>query len=97
MFVALTSIAKKIKFARHIPRKPRAINKKSDDEAAQRRDAYIQRNQSWAAYLIADIYAWHRDVDAAFTWLERAYQQHDAGMSELVADPLLVGLHDDPR
>jgi adenylate cyclase len=67
------------------------------DEAAQRLDAYILSNQSWAAYLIASVYAWQGDVDAAFVWLERAYQQHDAVIAELVGDPLLVGLHNDPR
>jgi tetratricopeptide (TPR) repeat protein len=67
------------------------------DEAAQHLDAYIHQKQSWAAYLIAQVYAWHGDVDAAFAWLERAYQQRDAAVAELAGDPLLAGLHDDPR
>jgi len=68
-----------------------------DDEAVQRLDIYIRDNQSWAAYLVAEIYAWRGEVDQSFTWLERAWQQRDAQMSEMLKDPLLVRLHDDPR
>ena len=68
-----------------------------DDEAVQRLDAYIRENQSWAAYLIAEIYAWRGEVDQSFTWLERGYKQRDPGMSEMLKDPLLARLHDDPR
>jgi tetratricopeptide (TPR) repeat protein len=68
-----------------------------DDEAVQRLDAYTRENQSWAAFGIAEIYAWRGEVDTAFTWLERAYQQRDPGMSELLGDPLLARVRDDPR
>ena len=68
-----------------------------DEEAVQRLDIYIHDNQSWAAYLIAEIYAWRGEVDKSFTWLDRAYNQRDAGMSEILKDPLLARLHDDPR
>ncbi|HEY5776822.1 MAG TPA: tetratricopeptide repeat protein [Xanthomonadales bacterium] len=66
-------------------------------EAQQKLDIFIQENQSWAAYPIATIYAWHGDSEAAFTWLERAYQQHDSLMSTIAFDPLLTSLHGDPR
>jgi hypothetical protein len=68
-----------------------------EDEAKQRLDAYIQQNQSWAAYLIAEIYASRGDMDAVFTWLERAYQQRDAQLAEVLKDPLFASLHSDPR
>ena len=68
-----------------------------DDEAVQRLDIYIRDNQSWAAYLIAEIYAWRGEVDPSFTWLERAWQQRDAQLAEMLKDPLLARLHDDPR
>jgi adenylate cyclase len=54
----------------------------------------------WAngmAYNIAVIYASRNDSDRAFYWLERAYQQHDGGLSWLKIDPLLRNVRHDPR
>ena len=68
-----------------------------EEEAQQRLDIFIQENQSWAAYPIATIYAWHGDSETAFSWLERAYQQRDSLMATIVFDPLLSSLHGDPR
>lgn len=67
------------------------------EEAQLRLDNFVQQNQSWAAYPIAGIFAWHGDSETAFTWLERAYQQRDSSMSGIISDPLLTSLHDDPR
>ena len=50
-----------------------------------------------AAYQIAELYAMRDDADRAFEWLERAYRQHDAGLTSMQVDRLLRGLHDDPR
>jgi len=66
-------------------------------EARQRLDAYIEEHQSWAAFSIAQMYAFHGDSDAAFEWLDRAFDQRDSSMSLVKADSLLVSLHDDPR
>ena len=66
-------------------------------EALQRLDTFIEQNQSWAAYPIARIYAMRGDVDTAFTWLDKAYQQQDAFMVDILNDQLLINLHDDPR
>ena len=67
------------------------------EEAQKRLDAFIRENESWAAYPIAGMFAWHGDSDAAFKWLERAYQQRDGLMSTILLDPLLTHLNDDPR
>jgi len=72
-----------------------ALNK--DAEALQRLDAFIEKNQSRAAYPIAQIYAMRGQTDAAFLWLERAYVQHDGYLADMLNDQLLVSLHDDPR
>ena len=37
------------------------------------------------------------DKEAALTWLERAYAEHDNSMTALKVDPLLDPLRDDPR
>jgi hypothetical protein len=50
-----------------------------------------------AAYQIALVYAARGEKDAAFQWLERAFQQHDAGMLWMKFDPLLRTLAGDPR
>lgn len=48
-------------------------------------------------YQAADVYAWRGENDRAFDWLERAYTLHDASFMYLEFDPLLRGLHADPR
>lgn len=50
-----------------------------------------------AAYQIALAYALRGDADNAFGWLERAYDQRDPGMTNLVCDRFLATLRDDPR
>jgi TolB-like protein len=55
-----------------------------------------ERAYTWA-FQIAAVYAWRGENDRAFDWLDRAYRQHDAGMTRLTLDPLLRGLRGDPR
>jgi len=50
-----------------------------------------------AAYQIAEAHAYRDDANQAFEWLERAYRQRDAGLAKMKMDPLLRGLHADPR
>ncbi|HET7063542.1 MAG TPA: tetratricopeptide repeat protein [Rudaea sp.] len=49
------------------------------------------------AYQVAEVYAWRGEPDKAFEWLERAYKQHDAGLSVIKVDPLLKSLWTDAR
>jgi hypothetical protein len=49
------------------------------------------------AYQIATVHAWSGDHDQAFVWLERAIKQHEGALVGLTHDPLLHGLHADPR
>ena len=50
-----------------------------------------------AAYQIAQLYAFRGDRDKVFEWLERAYVQRDGGLPEMLLDPYLRTLSDDPR
>jgi hypothetical protein len=50
-----------------------------------------------AAYQIAEVYAFRGEIDNAFEWLERSYDNRDGGTTLMMLDPLLVKLHDDPR
>jgi TolB-like protein/tetratricopeptide (TPR) repeat protein len=49
------------------------------------------------AYQIAYIYAARKNLERTFYWLERAYKQHDGGLSDLKIDPYFRGLKNDPR
>ncbi len=46
---------------------------------------------------IPPIYAYRGQPDAAFEWLEKSAAGHDSLISNVVADPQLDSLHDDPR
>lgn len=48
-------------------------------------------------YEIACIYVSRGDFDQAFTWLERAYDEHDQSLTTLKVDPSLKPLVGDPR
>jgi hypothetical protein len=46
---------------------------------------------------IADAYAYRGELDQAFTWLDRAYSQKDAGLYLIKVDPFFKNPKDDPR
>jgi TolB-like protein/Flp pilus assembly protein TadD len=48
-------------------------------------------------YQIAEVYAWRGEIDSAFEWLQHAFDTHDPGTLGTMTDPLLRGLHSDPR
>jgi TolB-like protein/DNA-binding winged helix-turn-helix (wHTH) protein len=60
-------------------------------------DALIAHHADVDAYQIAQVYAWCGENDAAFSWLHRAYRQHDGGLGHLKYDPLLEHVRADPR
>jgi TolB-like protein/Tfp pilus assembly protein PilF len=57
----------------------------------------IEGYQEVAAFQIAEVYAQRGETDRAFEWLERAYAQRDAGLSQIMGNPWLKRLQDDPR
>jgi adenylate cyclase len=57
----------------------------------------IKNEAELAAYQIAEANAYRGDKDKAFEWLERARRQRDPGLGDLLRDPLLENLRDDPR
>jgi TolB-like protein/Flp pilus assembly protein TadD len=70
---------------------------KETAESQQDFDTLSLKYAKSAAYQIAEACAWRGEKDKAFEWLERAYQQRDAGLGRLKVDPLLVSLRGDPR
>lgn len=73
----------------------RALGNSRDSNDALTR--LINDHQKSMAYQIAEIYADRGDADKAFQWLDRAYQQHDAGMRSVKIDPWLRGVRNDSR
>ena len=49
------------------------------------------------AYQIAEVYALRKDPDNMFEWLDRAWDNRDAGIGVLLYDPLILHYRDDPR
>jgi len=64
------------------------------DEAMQ---AQIEYWADTGAYWVAMTYAYRGNPDLAFEWLERAFEQRDATLVEIVGEPLLRNIVDDPR
>ena len=54
-------------------------------------------HSAYSAYGIAQVYAFRKQSDEAFQWLDRAYAYYDDGLIETKVDPLLKNLHNDPR
>ena len=50
-----------------------------------------------SAYQIAAIRSTRGERDAAFAWLERAFQEHDAGVAQAKSERTFRPLHGDPR
>jgi tetratricopeptide (TPR) repeat protein len=46
---------------------------------------------------IAEVHGFRGEVDAAFEWLQRAFEHEDPGLSEIKSSPLLRSLHGDLR
>jgi serine/threonine-protein kinase len=57
----------------------------------------VTTGRNGLAYQIAQVYAVRGETDNAFEWLQISFDNHDGGTLGLAVDPLLRGLHDDPR
>jgi hypothetical protein len=60
-------------------------------------DDLVRDSAQFAAYQIAMIHAWRGEKDQAFQWLDRAYDQHDGGLSDIKTDPFIAALRADAR
>ncbi len=68
--------------------------KKEADETLK--DFTDRYKNDWC-YLIAELHAFRNEKDAAFIWLEKAYNKKDSWLYWLKGDPLLKNLEDDTR
>lgn len=67
------------------------------DEADPLVAQMIEEESHRAAYQVMEILAFRGEVDEAFDWFERAREQKDGGMRELLGNYFLNNLHQDPR
>jgi TolB-like protein/class 3 adenylate cyclase/Tfp pilus assembly protein PilF len=72
-----------------------ASGRDADSRAAL--EALIEKEADGSAYQIAQGYGGREETDPCFQWLERAFRQRDPGMAAVKFDPLLRGVHEDPR
>ena len=57
----------------------------------------IDEDAEDAGSQIAQIYAFRKEPEKMFEWLEHAWTTHDVGVAELLSNPLLLAYKDDPR
>jgi hypothetical protein len=50
-----------------------------------------------APFQIAAVYGLRKEPDKMFEWLERAYTEHDPGLTQLLVTPFILTYKDDPR
>ena len=48
-------------------------------------------------FQIAVVYGLRKEPDKMFEWLERAYTEHDPGLTQLLVTPFILNYKDDPR
>ena len=66
-------------------------------ESQQALDELAAKHALNSADQIAEVYAWRGERERAFEWLQRAYTQHDNGLSSIKYDPLFAKLRADAR
>jgi len=57
----------------------------------------VSKYKTTAPFQVAEVYAFRRDINASFEWLDRAYAQRDDGLTFVKGDPLLLNLQRDER
>jgi serine/threonine-protein kinase len=57
----------------------------------------IANSADGSAYQIAEVYGLRNDADNMFTWLDRAWDTRDSGISRLLTDPFILPYRNDPR
>jgi TolB-like protein/tetratricopeptide (TPR) repeat protein len=68
-----------------------------NDKADEALDTIKREHAEGSAFQIAEIYAARGDADQAFTWLERAMEERDPGVTHTKVNPRFRALHNDPR
>ncbi len=72
-----------------------AIGRRTESDAALK--ALTDKFASIDSYGIAAVHAYRGEIDDAFRWLGRAYQEHNHEMPTVKTDPEFTNLRGDPR
>ena len=72
-----------------------ALGREADSDAALA--GLIAKHPNDSAYQVAEVYAYRGQINKAFEWLNRAYDERDPGLAEIKTDPLLENLRHDQR
>jgi adenylate cyclase len=65
----------------------------ADQALKQLTEEYVEGN----AYQLAEVFAARGEINAAFDWLQLAYETRDSGLTHAKVNPRFRALHDDPR
>ena len=57
----------------------------------------IDENAVSGPFQIATVYGLRKEPDKMFEWLERAYTEHDPGLTQLLGTPFILNYRDDAR
>lgn len=68
-----------------------------EQEAEPLLQEMIAKHGGDSAYQLTELMAYRNEPDQAFDWFQRAFEQRDGGMSEIIGNRFLVNLQDDPR
>ena len=69
----------------------------SDHAAVVALQTLIDENAVGGPFQIATVYGLRKEPDKMFPWLERAYTEHDPGLTQLLGTPFIMNYRDDPR
>ena len=72
-----------------------ALGRQKEADAAL--SELIAKYHARSAYVIAQVYAFRKQSNEAFNWLDQAYAQRDSGLIGTNVDSLRKNLHNDPR
>ena len=72
-----------------------ALGRKKESDASL--SELVTKYHEGGAYQIAQVYAFRKQSDEAFEWLDRAYAERDDDLTATKVDPLLKPLRSDPR
>jgi len=68
-----------------------------DTESDEALRVLTEEHAAGNAYQIAEVYSIRGDIDHAFEWLERAFDERDSGLTHIRVNPHYRALHDDTR
>jgi len=67
-----------------------------EEQAEEQLEHLIEQYSDNQAFYIGTVYAWRNEIETAFDWFDRAFDERQQ-LHGINTDPFLSNLHDDPR